>query len=193
MALDVFAQQRFLIESTRAHIAAIPKVRMRSHVRRQLGDLHEGLLALGALVRKDAVRFHVLRQMRLLLKRFVRAQRTRKAAHAAVHEQMLIERRDLREFLRALCAHVLLNLVVGFHVIVEIGDLSEGPTARRFDADERSFAGVQTPMVVEVGDLGERFATVAADEGSLVAMDALVVAQIGSLRESCVGFVVWIR
>lgn len=185
VTLDVLAQQRLLIECTVAHIAAIPEVRVRAHVSGQLGDLHERFVALGALVRKDAVRFHVLRQMGLLLERFVGAQRTGEAAHAAVHEQVLIERRDLREFLRALRADVLLDLVVRLHVIVEVGDLREGATARRLDADERPFAGVQSPVVVEVGDLRERFAAVAANEGALIAMDALVVAQIGGLRESC--------
>lgn len=36
---------------------------------------------------------------------------------------MLVQRYDLREFLWALIANVLLDLVVGFHVVVQVSDL----------------------------------------------------------------------
>lgn len=69
------------------------------------------------------------------------------------------------------------------HVVVEIGHLGKGAPAVLFYADERTFARVKAPMVVEVRYLSECLATIFANEGSLVEVDALVVSQIGGLRE----------
>lgn len=63
--------------------------------------------------------------------------------------------------------------------------LGKGSSALGLDADERSFAGVQPTMVVQIGDLRERFAAVRADVWPDVGVDAFVIAQIGGLCESC--------
>lgn len=89
----------------------------------------------------------------MLLERLLRTAWTIIAGDARMRLQMLIERGDLSEFLRTLITTILLDFVVGFHVIVEISDLGKGATTFRFDANERTFARMQTPMIVEVGNL----------------------------------------
>lgn len=80
----------------------------------------------------------------------------------SMRPQVMIQLRDRVEFLRALTAHVLLNLMVSLHVIVQVGDLRKRPTAIHFDAYEWTFAGVESSVVVEVCDLRKRFAAVDA-------------------------------
>lgn len=210
MALHVLLEQRLLVERADAHRAPVPVLLVHHHVLIQVRQLQKLLLADLALERiATAVRAHVLLQLRLLLERLLRALRTVEVREAAVEQQMLVERRDLGEATRTLVAHVLLDLVVGLHVVVEVRhllgvaggfeiesvqctnsthatNLGKRSAALRFDADERPFAGVQSSMVVQVGDLGERFATVGADVRSHIGVDALVIAQIRRLRESCV-------
>lgn len=121
----MFAQKRFLVESTHTDIAFVPEVGVRLHVLRQMRNLNEFLIALATLKWEHTVGFHVLREMWLLFKCFVRTLRTCKTTDSAVNEQMLVEGSDLSEFLWTLIANVLLDLVVGFHVIVKVGDLFE--------------------------------------------------------------------
>ena len=66
---------------------------------------------------------HVLLKVRLLLEGLVRTRRTIKSSNATVNQQMLIERCDLSESFRALIAHVLLNLMMCLHVIIQVGYL----------------------------------------------------------------------
>lgn len=80
----------------------------------------------------------------------------------AMRAKMVIELRHRMELLRALTAHVLLDLVVRLHVIVEVRDLSKGSAAVHLDADEWSLAGMESSVIVEICDLRESFATVNA-------------------------------
>lgn len=115
----------------------------------QMGLLQEFLITFRAFKGKgQTMRFHVSVQLRLLFKGFFRTARTIVPGYAGVCLQMLIERRDLRKFLRALIATVLLNFMVGLHMIIEICNLSKRTTAFRFDAYERSFTRVQTTMII---------------------------------------------
>lgn len=81
-----------------------------------------------------------------------------------VSSKVVVELRDRVVLLWTLTAYVLLDLVVSFHVIVEIRDLSEGSPAVVLDADEGTLAGVETTVVVEVCDLRERFTAVDAEK-----------------------------
>ena len=76
--------------------------------------------------------------------------------------KMVVELRYCVEFLRTLTADILLDFVVGFHMIVEIGNLSEGTTAIRFYADKWAFARVESSVVVEVCDLCKSLSAVDA-------------------------------
>lgn len=76
--------------------------------------------------------------------------------------QVMIKLRHSVKLFRTLTANVLLDLVVRFHVIIKVGNLGKGSTTVHFDADERSLACVKTAMIVEIGDLSERFAAVDA-------------------------------
>jgi hypothetical protein len=80
----------------------------------------------------------------------------------AMRAKMVIELRHRMELLRALTAHVLLDLVVRLHVVVEVRDLSKGSAAVHLDADEWSLAGMESSVIVEICDLRESFATVNA-------------------------------
>lgn len=80
----------------------------------------------------------------------------------SVSSKMMIKLRDRVKLLRALAAHVLLNLVMRFHVIVEISDLSKRSAAVHLDAHERSFARMKSSVVVQVGDLCESFGAIDA-------------------------------
>jgi hypothetical protein len=80
----------------------------------------------------------------------------------AMRAEMVIELRHRVELLRALTAHILLDLVVRLHVVVEVGNLSKGPSAVHLDADERSLASVKSSVVVEICDLRECLAAVVA-------------------------------
>lgn len=75
---------------------------------------------------------------------------------------MVVELRHSVEFLRALATNVLLDLVVGLHVVVQIGYLSKGPAAVHLDANKWSLACVQSSVVVQVCNLRESFAAVDA-------------------------------
>lgn len=124
MALHVLLEQRLLVERTDAHRTPKPILLVHHHVLIEMRQLQEFLLADLALERiATAVRSHVLLQLRLLFERFLRALWAVEMGEAAVQEQMLVERRDLGEATRTLVADVLLDLVVGFHVVVEVGDL----------------------------------------------------------------------
>lgn len=80
----------------------------------------------------------------------------------SMRPEVMVELRHRVELLRALTADVLLDFVVSLHVIVEVGDLSEGSTAVHLDADERTLASVQSSVVVKICDLSECFAAIVA-------------------------------
>lgn len=124
MPLHVLLQQHLLVKRTDAHRTAKPILLVHHHVLIEMRQLQELFLADLALERITAtVRSHVLLQLRLLFERFLRALRAVEVGKAAVEQQVLVERRDLGEATRTLIADVLLDFVVGFHVVVEIGDL----------------------------------------------------------------------
>lgn len=66
---------------------------------------------------------------------------------------MLIERGDLRELLRALIATVLLDFMVGFHMIIQIGYLGKRAPTFRLNAYKRTLTGMQTSVIVQIGYL----------------------------------------
>lgn len=80
----------------------------------------------------------------------------------AMRAKMMIELSHCVELLRALTTNVLLDLMVGFHMIVEVGNLSERSAAVHFDADEWSLARVKSSVIVEICDLSERFTAIVA-------------------------------
>lgn len=94
------------------------------------------------------------------------------------------------------------------HVTIKIGDLCEWSTAVGLDANERSLAGVYSPVIVEICDLGECFAAVDAKMRNrkelgrnvikftaashsphvrtIICVNAFMIAQVGLLWESLV-------
>lgn len=124
MALYVLLKQRLLIERTNAHRTPKPILLVHHHMLIEMRQLQEFLLAYLTLERiTAAVRSHVLLQLRLLFERLFGALGTVEMGKAAVEEEMLVERGDLGESTWTLVADVLLDFVMGFHVVVEIGDL----------------------------------------------------------------------
>lgn len=124
MSLNVFFQQHLLVKGACTHCASILELLMHNHVLIEMGHLQEFLFAYRALIRKtQSVRFHVLVQMRLLLKRFVRTLGAIETGEAAVQQQVLIQRRYLGETTRTLIAHVLLDFMMRFHMVIQIGHL----------------------------------------------------------------------
>lgn len=80
----------------------------------------------------------------------------------AMCAEVVVELRHRVKLSRTLTAHVLLDLVVRLHVIVEVGNLSKGSSAVVLDAHKRPLAGVESSVVVEIRDLRECFAAVVA-------------------------------
>lgn len=67
---------------------------------------------------------------------------------------------------------------------LNIAHLRKGSPTCYLDANERAFTGVKSSMVIQIGNLGERFAALSTHEWSLVPMDTLVVTQICRLCET---------
>lgn len=126
MPLYMLLEQRLLIKRTDTHRTPKPILLVHHHMLIEMRQLQEFLFAYLTLERiATAMGSHVLLQLGLLFERFLRALGAIEMRETAVEQKMLIERRDLSETTGTLIADVLLDFVVGFHVIVEVGDLSE--------------------------------------------------------------------
>lgn len=79
-----------------------------------------------------------------------------------MRSQMMVELGHSVELLRTLAAYVLLDLMMSFHVVVQVGYLGKRPAAVHLNANEWPFACVQSSVVVQVCYLRERFAAVDA-------------------------------
>lgn len=121
----------------------------------------------------------------------------------SVSAQVMVELCYRVKLFWALTANVLLDLVMCLHVIVEVGNLSEGTTAVWLDANEWSLACVQSPVIVEVCNLSESFSAIDTkirqkinltkweeihfkipDVGAIICVNSLMISQVGLLGES---------
>lgn len=78
----------------------------------------------------------------------------------------------------------LLGFVVRFHVVVQVGHLSERATTICLNANVGSLSGVQSSMVVQVCDLSKCFATIDANVRTLICVNANMVPEICLLRKT---------
>lgn len=67
----------------------------------------------------------IVKERRTQIARILAARRDLSFYRDSVRAEMMIELRHRVELLRTLAAHVLLNLVVRFHVVVQVSDLGE--------------------------------------------------------------------
>lgn len=86
----------------------------------------------------------------------------------SVRAEMVIQLCYRVKLLRTLTAHILLDLMVCLHVIIQVGDLSKGSAAIHLNAHKWTLAGVKSSVVVEICYLRECFAAVDAKRQGLI-------------------------
>lgn len=86
----------------------------------------------------------------------------------SMRAEMMIQLCYRVKLLRTLAAHILLDLMVCLHVIVQVGDLGKGSAAVHFNAYKWTLAGVKSSMVVEICYLRECFAAVDAKRQGMI-------------------------
>lgn len=183
--LDVLFKQNFVVKRHRAHGARKISVLM-GHVEYEVRFLNEPFVALWTRKAKvRTVNFQVVLEKRLGLETLVRTLRAEKGFRRAVlRHQVQVQLGDLVEPPRALIAYVLLGFVVRFHVVVQVGHLSERATTICLNANVGSLSGVQSSMVVQVCDLSKCFATIDANVRTLICVNANMVPEIRLLRKT---------